>query len=65
MLKDLPAKQREKLKEAVRKLDVAATEEVIGEILNTHSETVDGLQVLLIQEFRFGRILELLNGATD
>lgn len=64
MLKNLPAEQRERLKKAVHKLDVAVTEEVIGEILNTHPETADGLQVL-IQEFRFGRILELLNGATD
>jgi len=64
MLKDLPAEQRERLKKAVHKLDVAAAEEVIEDILHTHSETADGLQVL-IREFRFSRILELLNSATD
>ncbi|XOF32860.1 MAG: ATP-binding protein [Candidatus Electrothrix sp. YB6] len=64
MIQGLPVQQRERLKKAAQKLDIAAVEEVIRDICADHPEIASGLQVLA-HEFRFGRILELLNNAPD
>ncbi|MCI5139478.1 MAG: response regulator, partial [Candidatus Electrothrix sp. AR1] len=59
MMEELPATQRDTLSRAARKLDIAATEEVIEEIRNEHPEIASRLQIL-VHEFRFGELLELL-----
>jgi signal transduction histidine kinase/DNA-binding response OmpR family regulator/ABC-type amino acid transport substrate-binding protein len=60
MFGKLPAAQREALSNAARKLDITATEEMAEKIRAEHPEVTECLQQLL-REFRFSRILELLN----
>jgi len=59
MMEALPATQRDTLSRAAHKLDIAATEEVIEEIRNEHPKIASRLQIL-VHEFRFGELLELL-----
>ena len=63
MLENLPAAQRERLKKSAHQLDIAETEEVIKEIHHDHPEIADGLQIL-VREFQFGKIQELLTKAS-
>ncbi len=60
MVAKLPDEQKKALRLAAQKLDISATEEVLKEIRNEHPETASRLQVLA-REFRFGRILDLLD----
>ncbi len=59
MIAKLPDEQKQALRVAAQKLDIAATEETIKEIRNEHPEVAGRLQVL-VHEFRFGELLELL-----
>ncbi|WLE99011.1 MAG: transporter substrate-binding domain-containing protein [Candidatus Electrothrix communis] len=61
MLAKLPDEQKKALRMAAQKLDIAATEEVLRKIRSDHPETGEGL-LMLTREFRFSRILELLEG---
>jgi signal transduction histidine kinase/DNA-binding NarL/FixJ family response regulator len=57
----LPVDLKQALREAALNLDVSATGLVIEDIRSNHPEIAEGLQEL-VSEFKFGRILELLDG---
>ncbi|MCI5120407.1 MAG: response regulator [Candidatus Electrothrix sp. AUS4] len=59
MMQGLSAEQQERLRSAAHKLDIAASEEVIEELRHGQPEIADELQ-RMVQEFRFGDILNLL-----
>ncbi|MCI5138845.1 MAG: hypothetical protein D3922_10620 [Candidatus Electrothrix sp. AR1] len=64
MMKELPDDQKKALGVAAQKLDIAATEETIKEIRNEHPEVAGRLQVL-VRDFRFDRILALLDNIDE
>ncbi len=64
MMAKLPDEQKKTLRGAAQKLDIAATEEVLKEMRNEHPEIASRLQVL-VREFRFSRILELLKSEKE
>jgi len=61
MMVDLSSERRQALRASAHRLDISATGELIEGIRSEHPEIASGLQ-LLLGEFRFERILELLKG---
>jgi uncharacterized membrane protein len=64
MMAKVPDEQKKALRVAAQKLDIAATEETIKEIRNEHQEIASRLQVL-VRDFRFDRILALLDNRNE